>query len=92
MLTNIQEYLKKQGVDKHKIHFELFTAPESQVVANDSKIETLTSSNVQVTLDGETVSFTMPTAGKHTVLDYAQQQGIFLFLVKEGFVVPVKQK
>lgn len=93
MLTNIQEYLKKQGVDKHKIHFELFTAPENQVVANDSKIETLTSSNVQVTLDGDTVSFTMPMAGKHTVLDYAQQQGMDLpFSCKGGVCCTCKAK
>lgn len=79
MILAIVETLKMFGVPKEKIHYELFTTPT--ILKSETpkeKIKFDGKSNVNVILDGETISLTIPSKGK-TILET---------LVKEGHDAP----
>lgn len=75
MIIDIADTLKLFGVDKNKIHYELFTTPtlmksENSEVNSDFKGE----SNVKVILDGESIEFKLKSDGK-PILDILDKQG-----------------
>lgn len=85
MIHAVREVLEERGVDKERVHFELFTsaakleADRSQVEPNHvapTKIEgPIVKSRVKVVMDGDEFEFALNSDGK-TILDAAQASGI----------------
>ncbi len=95
MIFCVKDYLETYGIDKKKIHFELFTTP-GQKVSGSSKQETTEDSGpkskVTVKLDGLTFDFDL---GFHSenILDAALKQGADLpFACKGGVCCTCKAK
>lgn len=87
MIQSVSNFLKDSGVDKQKIHFELFGTPAPK---KDKKEPSKTSkkqadlSKVACTLDGKTVTIEMLDDGNH-LLDAALGYGLDLpFACKGG--------
>lgn len=77
MIMDIKETLLNRGVDKKKVHFELFTSPGQAKSAPKpvvEKAEEEYDSQVEVTLDGITYSFGLDEDGPN-VLDAALHHG-----------------
>lgn len=89
MIFSSSEFLQEKGVDKSKIHFELFTTPGQN--SNDKKAEkteTLSSgpkSNITIRLDGRTFAFDLSYNGA-SILDAALQNGADLPYACKGGV------
>ena len=91
----IKSFLEKQGIDKNKIHFELFTTPVKEKTAlyhpavvkqNDD------SSNITVTLDGRSFNFNLDY-NSNNILDAALAEGADLpFACKGGVCTTCKAK
>lgn len=77
MINTVSESLKGLGVDKSKIHYELFTSPTQQIAhktkVTDKKSESIKSS-VTIILDGEETHFDIASDGK-AILDAALDAG-----------------
>lgn len=90
MIFCVRDFLQEKGVDKKKIHFELFTTPGQKAEvggqkANNSLQDTGPKSEVTVKLDGRSFDFSLPFASTETILDAALQQGADLpFACKGG--------
>jgi ring-1,2-phenylacetyl-CoA epoxidase subunit PaaE len=95
MIFCVKEFLEEQGIDKKKIHFELFTTPgikkeKGTVVKNDS-LQNI-KSTVEIKLDGRTVEFTMGF-DSGSILEEALKQGADLpFACKGGVCCTCKAK
>jgi ring-1,2-phenylacetyl-CoA epoxidase subunit PaaE len=77
MIKSVSESLKDLGVDKKKIHFELFTSPAQSIAGKtkvSSKGETQVDAQVTVILDGEETHFGLNTNGD-AILDAALDAG-----------------
>jgi ring-1,2-phenylacetyl-CoA epoxidase subunit PaaE len=90
MIFTVQHWLQQHGIDKKKIHFELFTTPgqktETGVPKPDVRKEAghVQQSQVTVKLDGIAFDFELPFEGQ-TILEAALQQGADLpFSCKGG--------
>lgn len=90
MIFTVTGWLEQRGIDKKKIHFELFTTPGQTAGATNrssyTKQETATGpqSKVTVKLDGIAFDFDLPFEGE-TILDAALKQGADLpFSCKGG--------
>jgi ring-1,2-phenylacetyl-CoA epoxidase subunit PaaE len=95
MIFCVKGFLENMGIDKKKIHFELFTTPgvnkQSGMEANGQKGETVKSS-IQIKLDGRTVDFPMGF-DSGSILDEALKQGADLpFACKGGVCCTCKAK
>jgi ring-1,2-phenylacetyl-CoA epoxidase subunit PaaE len=89
MIFSSVQYFEEIGVDKHNIHFELFSTP-GQVARNTSvKIESQVSAGpssiVSLRLDGRTLEFPLAFDGP-SILDAAQQTGADLPYACKGGV------
>lgn len=77
MINTVSESLKGLGVDKSKIHYELFTSPAQQI-AHKTKVTTKSEdsikSSVTIILDGEETHFDIASDGK-AILDAALDAG-----------------
>ncbi|MGD1848542.1 MAG: 1,2-phenylacetyl-CoA epoxidase subunit PaaE [Salibacteraceae bacterium] len=80
MITDVSDTLIERGVDKKKVHFELFTSPgqgkqktQTQQVVGDAgkQIE----SSVKVILDGDEIEFPLASNGEN-ILDAALNMGM----------------
>lgn len=100
MIFCIKNWLEKQGVGKHKIHFELFTVPGtgssaksgSQPSTPSGTSATEHSSKITVKLDGISFDFNLPFDGE-SILDAALKQGADLpFSCKGGVCATCKAK
>lgn len=105
MVDSVTEWLQKQGVDKKKIHFELFTSkiatdkpePATQQAVNDTGKEQATgeqptTSKVTVVVDGDVFDFEMPDASV-SLLDAAANEGADVpFSCKGGVCCTCKAK
>jgi ring-1,2-phenylacetyl-CoA epoxidase subunit PaaE len=98
MIFTAKAWFEQQGIDKKKIHFELFTTPgETSAVSNKvyeaGKEESAAEkSKVTVKLDGIAFDFDLPYDGE-TVLEAALQQGADLpFSCKGGVCSTCKAK
>lgn len=78
MINTVSESLQTLGVDKSKVHYELFTTP-SQTIAHKTKVSSVKKSDsiksaVTVILDGEETHFDVASTGK-AILDAALDAG-----------------
>jgi ring-1,2-phenylacetyl-CoA epoxidase subunit PaaE len=89
MIFSSSEFLQEQGLDKNKIHFELFTTPgQSSNETKTPKTEAVSSgpkSNITIRLDGRSFSFDLAYNGE-SILDAALQNGADLPYACKGGV------
>ena len=91
MVFALKDWLDKNGIDKKKIHFELFTVPGEKQSAVSSRQSTILNtqdagktSNVTIKLDGISFCFNLPYDDT-PILDAALKQGADLpFACKGG--------
>jgi ring-1,2-phenylacetyl-CoA epoxidase subunit PaaE len=98
MIFTVMNWLQQYGIDKKKIHFELFTIPGEKTEVRSRKSEagkeesTTEKSKVTVKLDGIAFEFDLPYDGQ-TILEAALQQGADLpFSCKGGVCSTCKAK
>ncbi len=88
LIFTANDFFQSQGVDKKKIHFELFTTPGQQKVdTTKTSIEKATGpgSRITIKLDGRSLDFNLPLNSNLPILDAALQQGADLpFACKGG--------
>ncbi len=88
MIFSVKEQLEKVGVDKKKIHFELFTSPGGKKMADDRPEMTENSevkSRITVKLDGISFDFDLGFEGD-AILDAALKHGADLPYACKGGV------
>jgi ring-1,2-phenylacetyl-CoA epoxidase subunit PaaE len=91
MIFGIRDFLSSVGIDKKKIHFELFTTPGqfSSVqpsVTKPKKDKSGPVSKVQIKLDGRSFDYDLPLDSGSTILESALQQGVDLPYACKGGV------
>ena len=99
MIFTTKEFLEASGVDKKKIHFELFTTPgESGVGSRESGVKSQQYMNqdpnqkITLKLDGRSFDFELPFGGD-TILDAALKLGADLpFACKGGVCCTCRAK
>ncbi len=97
MIFSTVEFLEKTGLDKNKLHFELFTTPEQKqngktLAKTNVHDATKPKSNITVKVDGRSFSFDLSTKGK-SILEAALAQGADLpFACKGGVCSTCKAK
>jgi ring-1,2-phenylacetyl-CoA epoxidase subunit PaaE len=98
MIFTVMNWLQQTGIDKKKIHFELFTTPGQKMEVGNQKFEIrkdegpVHKSKVTVKLDGISFDFDLPFDGE-TVLEAALKQGADLpFSCKGGVCSTCKAK
>lgn len=95
MIFCVRDFLQNKGIDKHKIHFELFTTPLRK--ASSYKPQTVSeankeTSNITVTLDGRSFDFNLDY-DSNNILDAALAQGADLpYACKGGVCTTCKAK
>ncbi len=88
MIFSVKDQLEKSGVDKKKIHFELFNTPDQQkknFVKKDTIEKNEAKSKVTIRLDGVSFDFDLGFDGP-AILDAALQQGADLPYACKGGV------
>jgi len=88
MIFSVKDQLEKMGVDKKKIHFELFTTPggkQSSVVNRESSVQGEVKSRVTIKLDGVSFDFDLGFEGDG-ILDAALKHGADLPYACKGGV------
>ena len=94
LIMDVKGLLEEKGVDKKKVHFELFTTPGQKT---NGKVEKRSdkrdfASAIEITVDGNTFNFEMET-GNETILDAAAKYGTDLpFACKGGVCCTCKAK
>ena len=96
MIFCVKDFLEQTGIDKNKIHFELFTTPGQMQLAVGSKQLAVNNSGPQskitVKLDGRSFDFDLGFNGEN-ILDAALKQGADLpFACKGGVCCTCKAK
>ena len=89
MIFAAKAFLEAKGIDKKKIHFELFTTPgQQQVTAVSQKPVSAAGpkSRITIKLDGRSFDFDLPLNSDTTLLDAALQQGADLPYACKGGV------
>ena len=88
MIFSVKDYLEQNGVDKKKIHFELFTTPGQKIgetntssVDKDEQLKSL----ITIKLDGRSFSFDL-AYNSESILDEALKQGADLPYACKGGV------
>jgi ring-1,2-phenylacetyl-CoA epoxidase subunit PaaE len=98
MIFCVKDYLENKGIDKKKIHFELFTTPgtpgqKSKIENRKSEIDTGAKSTITIKLDGRSFDFDLPLNSDTTILDAALQKGADLpYACKGGMCCTCKAK
>ncbi|OQP65791.1 phenylacetic acid degradation protein [Niastella vici] len=98
MIFTVKDWLQEQGIEKKRVHFELFTTPGEKAEVRSRKPETgkeeanTEKSRITVKLDGIAFDFELPYNGE-TILEAALQQGADLpFSCKGGVCSTCKAK
>lgn len=96
MIFTVKHFLEKKGIEKRKIHFELFTTPGQQV-SSYKKPETDSAlgpvSKIIIKLDGRSIDFDLSLNTDTTILDAALKQGADLpFACKGGVCCTCKAR
>lgn len=87
MIFSVRDWLIEHGIEKGKVHFELFTVP-GEKRASESKHHTnalSATSHITIKIDGVTIPFNLPYDGP-SILDAALQQGADLPYACKGGV------
>jgi ring-1,2-phenylacetyl-CoA epoxidase subunit PaaE len=90
MIFSVKDWLEKKGIDKSKIHFELFTIPGQSLEARSSKLiaskEKAQNKTSHVTIKSDGISFFFELQfDADSILDAAIKQGVDLpFSCKGG--------
>ncbi len=96
MIFAVKDFLSAKGIDKKKIHFELFTTPGQKkpgLVSRESGVETGPKSKISIKLDGRSFDFDLSLTSDITILDAALKQGADLpFACKGGVCCTCKAK
>ena len=96
MIFCIKDYLEQKGIDKKKIHFELFTTPgqkQSTTIIKPDTDDKGPKSRITIKLDGRYLDFDLSLKSKTTILDAALNQGADLpFACKGGVCCTCKAK
>lgn len=97
MIFCIKDFLEAKGIDRKKIHFELFTTPgQKQSTIGNRQKETDTSgpkSKITVKLDGRSFDFDLSLNSDTTLLDAALNEGADLpYACKGGMCCTCKAK
>lgn len=94
MLFNIKDFLETQGINKNKIHFELFTTPARKISKINTALKTkdVEGSKITVKLDGRSFNFNLDY-NSNNILDAALAHGADLpFACKGGVCCTCKAK
>ncbi len=94
MIFCVKDFLEEMGIDKKKIHFELFTAPGQNKIKEQTtpNINSGAKSKITVIADGRSFDFDL-AFNSATILDAALQQGADLpFACKGGMCCTCKAK
>lgn len=97
MIFCVKDFLESAGIDKKKVHFELFTSPGQRKKKRETgslKPEnTGPKSSITVKLDGRSFDFDLPFASDISLLDAALKQGADLpYACKGGMCCTCKAK
>ena len=96
MIFSTRNWLESKGIDRRKIHFELFTTPgvkTNTVRKKDAVSEGGPFSTVVMKLDGRSFEFPLSLNSETTLLDAALQQGADLpYACKGGVCCTCKAK
>ena len=97
MIFSVKDFLESAGIDKKKIHFELFTtAGHKKKLTVDSKQLTEeygAKCEITIKLDGRSISFNLPLNSDTAILDAALKQGADLpYACKGGMCCTCKAK
>lgn len=96
MIFTTKEFLEQKGLDKKKIHFELFTTPGQKLpttAGRDSRSDEGPRSKITVKLDGRSFDFDLNLSSDISILDAALKQGADLpFACKGGVCCTCKAK
>lgn len=94
MIFSVRDFLEGKGIEKNKIHFELFTtqAPTKKQVSDKKQNPEGPASEITIQLDGRSFSFKLPFDSEN-ILDAALKQGADLpFACKGGVCCTCKAK
>jgi ring-1,2-phenylacetyl-CoA epoxidase subunit PaaE len=96
MIFCVKDYLEAKGIDKKKIHFELFTSEglkKKTEVSNRKSENTGPNSRITLRIDGRSLDFDLSLASDTTILDAALQQGADLpYACKGGMCCTCKAR
>ncbi len=96
MLFCIKDYLEALGIDKKKIHFELFASAgqkRKQKIVESTTADTGAKSNISLKADGRFFDFNIPFNSELSILDVALQNGADLpYACKGGMCCSCKAK
>lgn len=96
MIFSSKDFLEKKGIDKKKIHFELFTTPgekKSEVRSHESGEDNGPKSRITIKLDGRSFDFDLSLNSAATILDAALKEGADLpFACKGGVCCTCKAR
>lgn len=87
MIFLVKDFLEAKGIDKKKIHFELFTTPgqKKTTVYSPQSNHSGPTSKISVKVDGRSFDFDLSLTSETTILDAALKQGADLpFACKGG--------
>jgi ring-1,2-phenylacetyl-CoA epoxidase subunit PaaE len=94
MIFSTRDWLIEKGIEKEKIHFELFTVPgeKFRIKTAHAPVHTGETSLITIKVDGVTIPFNLPYEGP-SILDAALQQGADLpFACKGGVCATCRAK
>lgn len=96
MIFCVKNFLEEIGIDKKKIHFELFTTPGQNQKSKDKiqkKEDSGPKSKIEIKLDGRSFEFDLSLNSDSTILDAALKQGVDLpFACKGGVCCTCKAR
>ena len=96
MIFGVKEYLAVTGIDKKKVHFELFTSPGQKLTTGNRQLTTDNSgpkSKITIKLDGRSFDFDLSLNSDVSILDAALKQGADLpYACKGGMCCTCKAK
>lgn len=96
MIFCVKDYLESKGIEKKKIHFELFTTPGQKQTTDNRQLITDNrgpKSKISIKLDGRSFDFDLSLTSDITILDAALKQGADLpFACKGGVCCTCKAR